>query len=190
MTTTPPPRSATAAALFAVVVLLLSACSAGQKSATSETVPAIPGVDVSAGPMKLLNLLVPYRAGGYPAGSDVPLVVRIFSDSDQAVELRAVTPGAGGAFVVVPQRIVLTPAPGGGRQLPLTIASHGCQLLVPPSGPYFLAERISAAMPYGSTVAVRFAFSTGDSVQADVPMAPPAYPIGPSAGPDQCRTPV
>jgi hypothetical protein len=171
-----------------VIFLGVSACSAGQVAATSDTVPAIPGVNADGGPMALRNLLVPYRAGGYPAGSDVPLVVRVFSTADQAVELREVTPGAGGAFVVVAQRIVLAPATGGGQRLPLTIAPHGCELLVPPSGPYFMAERISASMPYGFTIAVRVAFSTGDSVQADVPMAPPAYPIGPSAGADSCQS--
>jgi hypothetical protein len=167
-----------------VIFLGVSACSAGQVAATSDTVPAIPGVNADAGPIALRNLLVPYRAGGYPAGSDVPLVVRIFSNAEQPVELREVTPGTGGAFVVLAQRIVLSAAPGGGRQLPLTIAPHGCAMLLPPSGPYLLAQGISAALSYGSTIAVRFAFSTGDSVQADVPMAPPAYPIGPSAAVD------
>jgi hypothetical protein len=39
-------------------------------------------VDASAGPIDLRDLLIPFRQGGYPVGSDVPLVVRLYSNAE------------------------------------------------------------------------------------------------------------
>jgi hypothetical protein len=185
-------------AIAAGALLLLSACSAGQDAETSNIVPDVPGVDVTAGPVQMQDLLVPYAADGYPAGADVPLIIRLFNTAEQTVELREVTPGAGAtvnaaastepALTVAPRSVKVA---GGGR-LPLAVAAQECLLLVPPAGPYVLAEGLTQPLNYGSSVAVRFSFSTGDTVTADVPMAPPDFatvaPLGASAGPDLCQS--
>lgn len=169
-----------------VAILLVSGCGAGQKAQTSQEVPAIPGADADAGPIDLRDLLVPFREGGYPAGSDVPLVVRIFSNAEQPVKLSQVAPGSAGTMTVEAQRFALRqsgPAAGSDR-LPtsLVVPPQGYLLLVPGSGPYLVAEHIAAALPYTASLPVRFSFSTGHSVQVDVPMAPPTYPVSGEQG--------
>ncbi|HEY8114217.1 MAG TPA: hypothetical protein VII16_15395, partial [Actinomycetes bacterium] len=62
-------------AMATVAMFVVVACGAGQKTATSEDVPAIPGADAAAGPIVLRDLLIPFQEQGYPPGSDVPLVV-------------------------------------------------------------------------------------------------------------------
>jgi hypothetical protein len=175
--------------IAAVTLLLMSGCDAGRDAETSREVPAIPGADAQAGPIALRDLLIPFREGGYPAGSDVPLVVRLFSSANQAVEVSRVTPGPGGAMADQPQEIVLRQSAAAGSGRPVTslaIPPQGFLLLVPGSGPYLLAEHIATALPYGESMPVRFTFSTGDSVEVDMPMAPPASPVTgqtPSTGP-------
>jgi len=185
------PRTAMGRALgiAAVTLLLVSGCDAGRNAETSREVAAIPGADAQAGPIALRDLLIPFRQGGYPAGSDVPLVVRLFSSTDQAVKVRQVTPGPAGAMTVQPQKIGLRQSAAAGSAGPATslvIPPQGYLLLVPGSGPYLVAEHITTALPYGASMPVRFTFSTGDSVEVDMPMAPPAYPVTgqtPSTGP-------
>lgn len=168
------------AILVAVLaVSLVSGCSAGQQAQTSQIVPAIPGVDANAGPIALRDLDVPYRAGGYPAGSDVPLVVRMVSNAAAPVTVTRVEPGPGGVLLAPAQRISLrtsaastTPA-----REPLVISPGNELALVPGEGPYLVADHVTTPMPYGAAVPVRFTFSTGDSVEVSVPMAPPAYPV-------------
>jgi len=177
-----------------VALLLVSGCGAGKNAQTSQEVPAIPGVDADAGPIALRDLLIPFRKGGYPAGSNVPLVVRMFSTAELPVQLSQVAPGANGTMTVQAQRISLRqPGAAAGSDGPptsLVVPAGGYLLLVPGSGPYLVAEHITAALPYTASVPVRFSFSTGDSVQIDVPMAPPTYPVtggsqvGPSPPPD------
>jgi hypothetical protein len=174
------PRTAMVRALgiAAATLLLASGCGAGRDAATSREVPAIPGADADAGPIALRDLLIPFREGGYPIGSDVPLVVRLFSSADQPVEVSQVAPGTGGAMAVQPQTIGLRPsaaATGDEPATSLVIPPQGDLLLVPGSGPYLVAEHIRAALPYGASLPVRFRFSTGDSVEVDMAMAPPVY---------------
>jgi hypothetical protein len=162
-------------------LLLVSGCGAGRNAETSHEVPAIPGVDADAGPIALRNLLIPFREGGYPAGSDVPLVVRMFSIAERPVQLSQVAPGASATMTVQAQRISLR-QPGGaassdGAPTSLVVPAEGHLLLVPGSGPYLVAEHITAALPYAASIPVRFSFNTGDSVQVDVPIAPPTYPV-------------
>jgi len=180
---TVPRRLAPVAALG----LLLAGCGAGQNAETANVVPAIPGVDATAGPVQLLDLLIPFKADGYPAGSDAPLVVRMVSTADGPVELTAVTPGPAGVNLVVPGRVALHPATPG---LPIRIAPHDCRTLVPPTGSYLVAGDLSAALTYGYQVPMRFTFSGGAAVDVNVPMAPPDYsegtPLGPSAAPALC----
>lgn len=163
-----------------LVVLSMSGCGAGRNAQTSHDVPAIPGVDADAGPVSLRDLLIPFQEGGYPAGSDVPLVVRMFSNADQPVGLSQVGPGPAGSLTVAAQDIAVRQATDGRGDEPaaaLVVPPGGELLLVPGSGPYLVAERITAALPYGASVPVRFTFSTGDSVNVNVPMAPPDYPL-------------
>lgn len=174
-----PRRSATvtrlvAATLTAIALLSMYGCGAGRNAQTSSEVPAIPGVDADAGPIGLRNLLIPFQEGGYPAGSDVPLVVRLFSNADQPVEVSQVAPGPAGSMTVAAQDIAVRQATGPGA---LTVPSNGELLLVPGSGPYLVAEHITAPLTDSASVPVRFTFSTGDSVDVDVPMAPPDYPV-------------
>jgi hypothetical protein len=163
-----------------LVMLVTSACGAGQAAQSSQEVPAISGVDASAGPIDLRDLLIPFRQDGYPAGSDVPLVVRLYSNAEQPIELNQVVPASSGDMTVLPRRISLrqpgTTGAGDAPPPPLVVPPEGALLLVPGSGPYLVADEITAALPYTASVPVRFSFSTGDSVQVDVPMAAPAQP--------------
>jgi hypothetical protein len=164
-----------------LILLVTSGCGAGQAAQTSQDVPAIPGIDASAGPIDLRDLLIPFRQGGYPAGSDVPLVVRMYSNAQQPIELSQVVPASSGSMTVPARQILLrhpgTAAAGDAPLTPLVIPAEGALQLVPGSGPYLVADGITAALPYTASVPVRFSFSTGDSVQVDVPMAAPAQPI-------------
>jgi hypothetical protein len=188
--------------LLAVVLLLAAGCSAGQVASTSDMVPSIPGVDANAGPIGLRDLLIPYRTGGYPAGSDVPIVVRIASDATVPVTVTQVVPGTPGQFTVAAQRIVVVGAtppsagassgvaspagppsagpPSAGASAAaqqLVVPPGGILRLVPPAEPYLRAEQIAADLTFVNTLPVRFTFSTGDSADVDIPMAPPAYPV-------------
>jgi hypothetical protein len=188
------PRSATVRALgvAAVTLLLAAACSAGQNAETSHEVPAIPGADADAGPIALRDLIVPFRDGGYRAGSDVPLVVRMFSSAEQPDAVSQVEPGAAGTMTVQPQTIRLRQSGAAGSSdgpaTSLVIPPQGCLLLVPGSGPYLVAEHISAALRYGTSVPVRFTFSMGGAVEIDVPMAPPSYPVTGQGSPGDQRS--
>jgi len=179
-----PHRIAPAAAALA---LALAGCGAGQNAETGDIVPAIPGVDATAGPVQLLDLLIPFKADGYPAGADAPLIVRLVSTADEPVELRAVAPGAGGVNLVVPGKVSLHPS---GAALPVTLGPHDCRLLVPPAGSYLVADDLSAPLSYGFQVPVRFTFSGGNAVEVNVPMAPPDFTatssLGPSAAAGLC----
>lgn len=168
-------RRVAAALATGLLATSLAGCGAGRDAQTSQEVPAIPGADVDAGPIALRDLLVPFRAGGYPAGSDVPLLVHIVNDGEQGVTLTGVTPGPAGPAVVTARRVVVR---DGSTVTALVVASQGSLVLRPGAGPYLRAEGISAVLPYGDAIAVRFTFSTGASVDVDVPMAPRAWPTG------------
>jgi hypothetical protein len=172
-------RLVQALAATSAVLLLTAGCGAGQNAQTSKEVAAIPGIDADAGPICLRDLLIPYRADGYPAGSDVPLIVRLFSDAEQPVELSLVVPGPAGVLTVAAQHITLYQPTGvttAHLSTPLTVQPGGYLLLAPPSGPYLVAEHTATTLTPNSTLPVRFTFSTGDSVEVDIPMAPPGTP--------------
>ena len=124
--------------MLTLAVLLVAACGVDQEAQTGQEVPAIQGVDAQAGPIQLLDLLVPYRSGGYPAGSDVPLMVRLFSTAEHTVNLQAVGPGPAGTMAVQPAEVVLKPAAAGSgpEKLPIAIAAQECRLLLPLAGGY------------------------------------------------------
>jgi hypothetical protein len=172
-----------AIAVAVLTALLVSGCGAGQQAQTSRMVAAIPGVDADAGPIALRDLLVPYRAGGYPGGSDVPLVVRLINTGEEPVTVTRVTPGPGG-YMLVPARHITVRATDGsgsrGASRRLVVPPGTEVALVPGSGPYLMAEHVKESMGYDAALPVRFTFSTGQSVVVDVPMAPPTYPV---AGP-------
>jgi hypothetical protein len=170
-----------AMAATSLVLFVTSGCGAGQVAQTSQDVPAIPGVDASAGPIDLLDLLIPFRQDGYPAGSDVPLVVRMYSNAEQPIGLTQVVPATSGSMTVASRRISLrqpgTTARDDAPFTPLVVPAEGALLLVPGAGPYLVADAITSPLRYTGSIPVRFSFSTGDSVQVDVPMAAPAEPI-------------
>jgi hypothetical protein len=105
----------------------------------------------------------------------------MYSNAEQPIELSEVAPATSGIMTVRPRRISLrrpgTAAAGDAPPTSLVVPAEGALLLVPGSGPYLVADGITAALPYAASVPVRFSFSTGDSVQIDVPMAAPAQPI-------------
>ena len=106
----------------------------------------------------------------------------MFSNTEQSVTVSHVLPGPAAIMTVRPQRIPLrSSATASARpdtpSTALVVPPMGQLQLVPGSGAYLVAEHITAALPYGSSVAVRFTFSTGNSVLVDVPMAPPTYPL-------------
>ncbi|MCW6007184.1 hypothetical protein K1W54_21775 [Micromonospora sp. CPCC 205371] len=164
-------RNLALVAIALTAVVTAAACGAGQEAETGRIVPAIPGADADAGPIALRDLLVPYREGGYPAGSTVPLVVRMFSTAEQPVTVTRVTVGPDD-FTTVPATGVQV-QPAGAK---LVIPPEGYLMLTRDSGPYIAVEHIGGPLPYGRSLPVRFVFSTGDSVNIDVPMAPPDYP--------------
>ncbi|UWZ37001.1 hypothetical protein Drose_01335 [Dactylosporangium roseum] len=97
-------RTVLGAALLASAALsvgLLSGCGAGQITGTDTQVPAIPGVnaDSADGHLALRDAAVVF-ADGYKAGSTVPLSVRLFNNSKQAVKLTGVTTPAGTVVLV------------------------------------------------------------------------------------------
>ena len=165
--------------LTVLIMLFVSGCGAGQQAQTSREVAAIPGVNADAGPIALRDLLVPYRAAGYSTGSDVPLVVRMINSAWTPITVTRVTPGAVGAMLIPARRIALRSpgASGSAASRPLVVPPEAEVALVPGSGPYLVAEHVTTPMGYGDALPVRFTFSTGDSVEVDVPMAPPTYPV-------------
>ncbi|GAA2600369.1 hypothetical protein GCM10010435_94700 [Winogradskya consettensis] len=171
--------------LLGCVLVTASACGAGQEAQTSNEAPAVQGADAQAGPMRLLDLMVPFRQDGYPAGSDVPLVVRIVSEATSTVQLSAVGPGPAGDNAVIPAEVT----PDGVHRLPVAVAAQGCSLLVPPDGGYLIARKIKAEMTYGYSVSVRFTFTEGGSVDVAVPMAPPDAGVSGPQDPGLCRHP-
>lgn len=105
------PRLALAAVAAGVgAVLGLSGCSAGQVTQTASQVAPVPGTDATFGPIALRNLVIEYNGPeGYAAGSDAPLVVRIFNDGAEPVTLTGVTADKAAAVNLVGTPEVVTP---------------------------------------------------------------------------------
>lgn len=78
--------------------LLASGCSAGQVAETAEKVAAVPGisgdVSTSEGTFSVRNAAIAYHEGGYEAGADAPVDVRIFNDTGQDVTVTITSPDA------------------------------------------------------------------------------------------------
>ncbi|MEV6929423.1 hypothetical protein AB0M46_33705 [Dactylosporangium sp. NPDC051485] len=97
-------RTVLRAALLASAALgvgLLSACGSGQITQTDAQVPAVPGINANSkdGLIALRDGVVVY-ADQYKPGSTVPINVRLFNNSTQAVKLTGVT-SDNGTFVLV-----------------------------------------------------------------------------------------
>jgi len=103
------------AALLASAALgvgLLSACGSGQITQTDQQVAAVPGVNVNSTDNKiaLRDGVVAY-ADAYKPGSTVPLNLRLFNNSKQAVKLTGATSGSGKIVLVGGAPASATPAP-------------------------------------------------------------------------------
>jgi copper(I)-binding protein len=82
--------AAVAAGLGGAVAL--AGCSVGQVTQTSSQVAPVPGINADAGQVALRNLVIAYPGpGGYPAGSDAPLVVRLFNNGMTPITLVGVS---------------------------------------------------------------------------------------------------
>jgi hypothetical protein len=101
-------------ALAGATVALTTGCSAGLKTQTDQTVPAVPGanVQVSASPegvVSMRNALIVYPGlEGYRQGATVPLELRLFNDTTKAIRLIDVRTLAG---TVVLSRGAAAPQP-------------------------------------------------------------------------------
>lgn len=87
------------AAVGAAGTLLVSGCGAGQIAETAAKASSVPGVnaevDAEGGSYKIRNLVVGYRdPKGYPAGSNAPLEMVLFNDTDQPVTVTFSTDSA------------------------------------------------------------------------------------------------
>jgi hypothetical protein len=84
----------------AATALLASGCGAGQIAETAEMKPAVPGanaqLDVSQDEnIAVRNAMVAYEGiEGYKAGSDAPLEVWIFNDTESAITVTVTSPSA------------------------------------------------------------------------------------------------
>ncbi|MBX6748207.1 MAG: copper chaperone PCu(A)C [Micromonosporaceae bacterium] len=105
------PRLAMAAAAVGVgAVLALAGCSAGQITQTATQVPPVVGVNLDAGDIALRNLVIAYNGPeGYPAGSDAPLVVRLFNNGHEPVTLVGVSTDKAEAVVLTGAPTVVSP---------------------------------------------------------------------------------
>jgi copper(I)-binding protein len=91
-------------------VLALAGCSAGLVTQTASQVAPVPGADVDAGPIALRNLVIEYHGPeGYPAGSDAPLVIRLFNNGLDPVTLTGVSADKAAAVNLVGDPTVVTP---------------------------------------------------------------------------------
>jgi hypothetical protein len=92
---------ATLLASAALGVGLLSACGSGQITGTDQQVASVPGLNVDSqdGKIALRDGVVAY-SDGYKPGSTVPINVRLFNNSKQAVKLTGVTSSSGSVVLV------------------------------------------------------------------------------------------
>ncbi|HEX7746053.1 MAG TPA: hypothetical protein VF462_12420 [Micromonosporaceae bacterium] len=118
------------AGLGAAGSLLLSGCGAGQIAQTAAKAPAVPGVnaqiDAAGGSYMIRNLVVSYRdPKGYPAGSNAPVEVAIFNETDTPVTVRVTSDSARAVVLAgataLPTPPAAAPTPGG----PAASASGG-----------------------------------------------------------------
>lgn len=105
------PRLALAAVAAGVgAVLGVAGCSAGQITQTASQVAPVPGAEANAGAIALRNLVIQYNGPeGYAAGSNAPLVVRIFNDGMTPVTLTGVSADKAASVNLVGTPEVVTP---------------------------------------------------------------------------------
>ncbi|GAA2375727.1 hypothetical protein [Dactylosporangium salmoneum] len=162
-------RTVLRAALLASAALgvgLLSACGSGQITQTDEQVAAVPGVSANStdGMIALRDGVVAY-ADQYKPGSTVPINVRLFNNSTQAVKLTGAT-SDNGTFVLV-----------GGTKAAAAAASPS-----PSSTP--------SATPTGSKKPSPGASGSASASAADESEAPSAAPAPTSAGSTEISVPI
>ena len=183
-------------------VTLMSACSAGQLTQTGAQVPAVPGVNVNAGPngeIALRDILIPYGGPqGYPQGGNAPLAVRIFNDGPRPIKLVRVSAGdaaravllVGGAAATQPAPASPptggpspspepspTAAPAGQETFSIEIRPADFELLVPGQGEYLQLMGLTRPVPPGTTVPLTFTFDDGTTVNVNVPLGVPTAPV-------------
>jgi hypothetical protein len=166
-------RPVLGAALLASAALgvgLLSACSSGQITQTSTQVAAVPGVSVNSadGKIALRDGTVSY-ADEYKAGSTVPLNVRLFNNSTQAVKLTGVTtangdvvlvggaPGAPSSAPVTPSSQAASPTGSGSKKPSGSSSATAPESPSSPASPTPAAvgsSKISVNIPVGGYVAL------------------------------------
>jgi copper(I)-binding protein len=105
------PRLALAAVATGVgAVLALAGCSAGQITQTATQVAPVVGISGDAGDIALRNLVIEYNGPeGYAAGSDAPLVVRLFNNGLEPVTLVGVSADKAEAVILTGSPTVVTP---------------------------------------------------------------------------------
>jgi copper(I)-binding protein len=105
------PRLALAAVASGVgAVLALAGCSAGQITQTATQVAPVVGISGDAGDIALRNLVIEYNGPeGYAAGSDAPLVVRLFNRGQEPVTLVGVSADKAEAVILTGSPTVVTP---------------------------------------------------------------------------------
>jgi copper(I)-binding protein len=105
------PRLALAAAAAGVgAVLGLAGCSAGLITQTATQVAPVVGIDIDAGDIALRNVVIAYSGPeGYAAGSDAPLVVRIFNNGMTSVTLVGASSDQAEAVVLLGSPTVVSP---------------------------------------------------------------------------------
>jgi copper(I)-binding protein len=156
-----------AVAAGAGAALTLGACSSGQITQTATQVPAVPGANFDAGPIALRNLVIAYNGPqGYAAGSDAPLVVRIFNNGQDAVTLTGVTSdkAASVALTGTPSVLTATATP--------TAAATTAQ---PTATAEATGTGTATAEPTGTATAQPTATAAAPSVPLSIAIPPQAY---------------
>jgi periplasmic copper chaperone A len=179
LTRTPLSVAALVAACCAAV-LALAGCGAGQVAQTGSQVSAIDGASGDVGDIALRDVLIPYPpgdAGGYPAGSRVPLQLTIVNQGTAADVLISVrTPAA--RQVLIGQEKVTIPA---GMSLISTGKITTDATATPTARPVspLVAGELSIvladttrAIRAGLTTDITFVFQNAGSVTIPVPVGP------------------
>ena len=153
----------------ACAALALAGCSAGQLTQTSSQVAAVPGVNVNAGAIALRNLVIPYNdPGGYPAGSDAPLEVRIFNEGVTTIRLVGASADKATAVNLVgPPGPVVTPAPA--SPLPATSASPSPSAAPPGSPAASPAASVSPSPPASPSAAPPAPAPASPAISIEIP---------------------
>jgi copper(I)-binding protein len=119
----------------------ITACGSGQYAQTANQVPGVPGTNVNVGPngnIQLRNVVVAYDSPtGYPAGATAPLVVRIFNNGQDPIQLTGVdAPGAAGSVTLTSGSATPTAVPSPTTASPTATAptSPGASPTATPTG--------------------------------------------------------